>query len=147
MSKDKIEIKHTPAILIGTPGRIADHFSNNRFSLKNIKSLILDEFDKSLEDGFEVEMRDIINQLPHINKRVLTSATKTLKVPDFVRLNLPTTINYLQEKIASKILCLYLSFFLKFLLKKKEVKLKKQLATSKKLVTMEVHILLLLLQQ
>ncbi|MGY8966175.1 MAG: DEAD/DEAH box helicase, partial [Flavobacteriales bacterium] len=103
MSKDKIEIKHTPAILIGTPGRIADHFSNNRFSLKNIKSLILDEFDKSLEDGFEVEMRDIINQLPHINKRVLTSATKTLKVPDFVRLNLPTTINYLQEKIASKL--------------------------------------------
>ena len=68
MSKDKIEIKHTPAILIGTPGRIADHFSNNRFSLKNIKSLILDEFDKSLEDGFEVEMRDIIIQLPHINK-------------------------------------------------------------------------------
>jgi superfamily II DNA/RNA helicase len=103
MSKDKIEIKHTPAILIGTPGRIADHFSNNRFSLKNIKSLILDEFDKSLEDGFEVEMRNIINQLPHINKRVLTSATKTLKVPDFVRLNLPTTINYLQEKIASKL--------------------------------------------
>src|SRR5690606_7800488 len=27
MSKDIIELKHTPAILIGTPGRIADHFS------------------------------------------------------------------------------------------------------------------------
>ena len=103
MSKDKIEIKHIPAILIGTPGRIADHFSNDRFSLKNIKSLILDEFDKSLEDGFEIEMRDIINQLPHINKRVLTSATKTLKIPDFVRLNLPTTVNYLQEKVRSKL--------------------------------------------
>src|SRR5690606_5144115 len=31
MSKDKIEIKHTPAILIGTPGRILDHFDANRF--------------------------------------------------------------------------------------------------------------------
>ena len=53
MSKDKIEIKHVPAILIGTPGRILDHFSNDRFSKASIKTLILDEFDKSLEDGFE----------------------------------------------------------------------------------------------
>ena len=62
MSKDKIELKHVPAILIGTPGRIADHFRNDRFSKKNIKTLILDEFDKSLEVGFEQEMREIINQ-------------------------------------------------------------------------------------
>ena len=56
MSKDKIEIKHVPAILIGTPGRIADHFGNERFSKTSIKTLVLDEFDKSLEDGFESEM-------------------------------------------------------------------------------------------
>ena len=103
MSKDKMEIKHVPSILIGTPGRIADHFGNERFSKKNIKTLILDEFDKSLEDGFELEMREIINQLPHINKRVLTSATQSVKIPDFVRLDQPTTINYLREKIFSKL--------------------------------------------
>ena len=103
MSKDKIEIKHEPAILIGTPGRIADHFSNDRFSKKSIKALILDEFDKSLEDGFESEMRGIINQLPHINKRVLTSATQSVKIPDFVRLDQPKTINYLQENVVSKL--------------------------------------------
>ena len=103
MSKDKIEIKHLPAILIGTPGRIADHFSNDRFSKKSIKALILDEFDKSLEDGFESEMRGIINQLPHINKRVLTSATQSVEIPDFVRLDQPKTINYLQENVVSKL--------------------------------------------
>jgi len=103
MSKDKIEIKHVPAILIGTPGRIADHFSNDRFSKKRIKSLILDEFDKSLEDGFELEMKEIINQLPHINKRVLTSATQSVEVPSFVRLDKPTTVNYLNEKVVSKL--------------------------------------------
>lgn len=103
MSKDKIEIKHVPAILIGTPGRIADHFSNDRFSKKNIKTLILDEFDKSLEVGFEQEMREIISQLPHINKRVLTSATQSLEIPGFVRLNNPTTISYLNEKSVSKL--------------------------------------------
>jgi len=100
MSKDKIEIKHTPAILIGTPGRIADHFSNDRFSKESIKTLVLDEFDKSLEVGFEYEMRGIINELPNINKRILTSATYGLEIPNFVRLDKPTTINYLEEAVS-----------------------------------------------
>ncbi len=95
MSKDKIELKHLPAILIGTPGRIADHFSNNRFSKDSIKTLILDEFDKSLEVGFEYDMRGIISQLSGLNKRILTSATQGVKVPDFVGLTNPIKINYL----------------------------------------------------
>lgn len=103
MSKDKIEIKHVPAILIGTPGRIADHFSNDRFSKTAIKMLILDEFDKSLEVGFESEMRYIINQLPYLNKRVLTSATQGVKTPGFVRLDKPTTVNFLKESTVSKL--------------------------------------------
>lgn len=103
MSKDKIEIKHNPAILIGTPGRILDHFDSDRFSKTSIKTLILDEFDKSLEDGFEEEMKGIIMQLPSINKRILTSATQAVKVPGFVRLDKPTIINYLKEKKGSKL--------------------------------------------
>ena len=100
MSKDKIELKHTPAILIGTPGRVADHFSNDRFSKNNIKTIILDEFDKSLEIGFEYEMRGIINELPSINKRILTSATQGVEIPDFVRLDSPETINYLGKSVS-----------------------------------------------
>ena len=103
MSKDKIEIKHNPAILIGTPGRILDHFDSDRFSKTSIKTLILDEFDKSLEDGFEEEMKGIITQLPSINKRILTSATQAVKVPGFVRLDKPTIVNYLKEKKGSKL--------------------------------------------
>src|SRR5690606_20151333 len=103
MSKDKIEIKHTPAILIGTPGRILDHFTADRFSKASIKTLILDEFDKSLEDGFEEEMKAIISQIPSINKRILTSATQSVSVPGFVRLDKPYIINYLKEKRASQL--------------------------------------------
>lgn len=100
MSKDKIELKHVPAILIGTPGRISDHFSNDRFSKKYIKTIILDEFDKSLEVGFEYEMRGIINELPSISKRVLTSATQGVEIPDFVRLDKPETVNYLGTSVS-----------------------------------------------
>ena len=98
MAKDKLELKHTPAILIGTPGRIADHFDNERFSTKFIKTLVLDEFDKSLQVGFEEEMKYIIGMLPSINKRILTSATQGVKVPTFVRLDKPIILDYLKEE-------------------------------------------------
>ena len=102
MSKDKIELKHIPTILIGTPGRISDHFANDRFSKDYIKTLILDEFDKSLEVGFEYEMRNIINQLITLDKRILTSATQGVEIPEFVGLRKPNTVNYLKA-VTSKL--------------------------------------------
>jgi len=103
MSKDKIEIKHNPAILVGTPGRILDHFESDRFSKSTIKTLILDEFDKSLEIGFEEEMSAILSLLPSLNKRVLTSATQGVTIPNFVKLTNPNTINYLDGKVSKRL--------------------------------------------
>lgn len=100
MAKDKIELKHIPAILIGTPGRISDHFDNDRFSKSFIKTLVLDEFDKMLEIGFENEMSNIIETMPSVNKRILTSATQGITIPKFVRLDNPTTINYLKDGLS-----------------------------------------------
>jgi len=99
-SKDKIEIKHRPAILIGTPGRVADHIRRERFSLSYIKTLVLDEFDKSLEIGFESEMREILDSLYSLNKKVLTSATQGVEVPGFVELESPTEVNYLEGGVS-----------------------------------------------
>lgn len=98
-SKDKIELAHPPAILIGTPGRIADHLRRETFSTEKLQSLVLDEFDKSLEVGFEAEMKQIIEDLPNLNKRILTSATQEIEVPDFVGLKNELVINYLGDKI------------------------------------------------
>lgn len=96
-SKDKTEIKHRPAILIGTPGRIADHLRRENFSSEFISTLVLDEFDKSLEIGFEVEMKEILNLLPNVQKKILTSATQEVEIPKFVGLNNPTIIDYLDQ--------------------------------------------------
>ncbi len=103
MSKDKIEIKHNPTILIGTPGRILDHFDSDRFSRESIKTLVLDEFDKSLEIGFEEEMAGILSELPNIKKRILTSATQGVEIPGFVKLDQPVLIDYLEEEVGSKL--------------------------------------------
>lgn len=102
-SKDKIELKHTPAILIGTPGRILDHFDDDRFSKASIYTLVLDEYDKSLEIGFETEMSEIISELSGVSKRILTSATQGVGVPKFVKLNKPTILDFLSEKSDPKL--------------------------------------------
>ncbi len=85
-SEDKIDLKHKPAILIGTPGRIADHLRKESFSTNDIKTLVLDEFDKSLEVGFEAEMKEIVFALPKVRKKILTSATNKKEIPGFIQL-------------------------------------------------------------
>ena len=102
-SKDKIELKHIPAVLVGTPGRILDHFDDDRFSKASINTLVLDEFDKSLEIGFEDEMSEILIALPNVQKRILTSATQGIGIPKFVKLDNPTLLDYLSEKIDPKL--------------------------------------------
>jgi superfamily II DNA/RNA helicase len=96
-SKDKAEIKHRPAILIGTPGRIADHLRRENFSSEFVTTLVLDEFDKSLEIGFEVEMKEILALLPKVQKKILTSATQEVEIPKFVGLSNPIIIDYLDK--------------------------------------------------
>ena len=98
-AKDKIDLKHRPAILIGTPGRIADHFRRESFEVSSIKTLILDEFDKSLEIGFEAEMKEVVRRLPNIKKRILTSATQGVQIPEFVGLKNAKKIDYLEEGV------------------------------------------------
>ncbi|HHG83494.1 MAG TPA: DEAD/DEAH box helicase [Bacteroidetes bacterium] len=99
-SKDKIEIKHRPAILIGTPGRVADHLRRGTFSAMEIETLVLDEFDKSLEVGFEEEMREITEALPMLKQRILTSATQEVDIPDFVGLSEVVCIDYLADGVS-----------------------------------------------
>ncbi|MGE5317902.1 MAG: DEAD/DEAH box helicase [Chloroflexota bacterium] len=83
-----------PSILIGTPGRIADHIRRETFETRTIKTVVLDEFDKSLELGFADEMRTILKSCSFIITRILTSATKIAEIPDFVNLVNPVEINF-----------------------------------------------------
>ena len=53
-----------PSIIIGTPGRMNDHLSKQNFDASTVKTLVIDEFDKCLEFGFQEEMATVISQLP-----------------------------------------------------------------------------------
>jgi superfamily II DNA/RNA helicase len=94
----KIELNNLsqpPAVLIGTPGRIAHHLRRESFSTDTVHTLILDEFDKALEFGFQEDMAYIIRQLPSLKKRMLTSATRMDDIPAFTGITKPETLDYL----------------------------------------------------
>ncbi|BEG98489.1 DEAD/DEAH box helicase [Bacteroides sedimenti] len=87
-----------PAIIIGTPGRINDHLNKGNFLPDTIHTLVIDEFDKSLEYGFHDEMAEIISQLPNLKKRMLLSATDAEEIPEFTGLNETIKLNFLVEE-------------------------------------------------
>lgn len=91
-------LSNPPAVLIGTPGRIADHIDRGTFKTAEIKTLILDEFDKSLQLGFHEQMSFIIGQLGKINKRVLVSATSDIEIPKYTRVVNPVVLDFIPEE-------------------------------------------------
>ena len=91
-----------PALLVGTPGRIADHIRRGNITLHSIETLVMDEFDKSLELGFKEEISFILSSLPSLKKRILTSATESLEVPSFAGLKDAKKINFLSDEIVSE---------------------------------------------
>ncbi len=97
-------LKEAPALIVGTPGRLADHIRRNNIQTGAIKTLVLDEFDKSLELGFQDEMAFIIGSLRSLNKRILTSATAATEIPEFVGLKSVQTLDYLSGKKTERLL-------------------------------------------
>lgn len=96
-----IEIKNLsqpPALLIGTPGRIADHLSRDTFSTDKVRTVVLDEFDKSLSQGFEEEMEFILGNVPNLKKRILVSATVGIEIPAFAGIKDLQTLDFISEK-------------------------------------------------
>jgi superfamily II DNA/RNA helicase len=87
-----------PVVVVGTPGRLADHIRRKNIDTAHITTMVLDEFDKSLELGFHAEMEEIINALPQIQKRILTSATEAVAIPEFVGMHQSVALNFLTEE-------------------------------------------------
>lgn len=83
-----------PQLIFATPGRINDHLDKNNFESSEIQLLVIDEFDKCLELGFQEEMQQTIAKLPFVKRRILLSATDSDIIPDFVNLNRVTRLDY-----------------------------------------------------
>jgi superfamily II DNA/RNA helicase len=73
-----------PTFIVGTPGRLKDHMERGNIHPAAITRLVLDEYDKSLELGFEEDMKAIVKQLSGLKQRLLTSATHAVPVAKYL---------------------------------------------------------------
>lgn len=96
VNDEKLSLLNTPSIIISTPGRLLDHANRGNINLNNVRQLVLDEFDKCLELGFEEEMRKLLKKMPNLSRKILTSATILREIPPFVTLKNNVEINFLK---------------------------------------------------
>ena len=97
VADEKNSLQNVPSIIVGTPGRLLDHANRGNIDLTNVRQLILDEFDKCLELGFEEEMHKLLKKMPNLSRKILTSATILKDFPDFVNLTDYVTLDFLEN--------------------------------------------------
>ncbi|HNF71106.1 MAG TPA: DEAD/DEAH box helicase, partial [Chitinophagaceae bacterium] len=91
---EEINLVEAPVVIIGTAGRLADHIRRGTIQTSGIHSLVLDEYDKLLELGFEDEMKEIVDALPSLQFKMLTSATSLHTFPEFLQFNQPFLLDH-----------------------------------------------------
>ena len=75
MFKQNQQLRARPRIIVGTPGRINDHLSQGSLRLNAVDFLVLDETDRMLDMGFEVQIDKIVKHLSKRRQTLLFSAT------------------------------------------------------------------------
>ncbi len=95
-------LKVVPDIIVATPGRLLDHAVRRNIDLLPVRILVLDEFDKSLELGFEEEMEKLTKRMKNVSRFILTSATNADVLPEFLNLTNPVTLNFVGENVSLK---------------------------------------------
>ncbi|MEZ4704875.1 MAG: DEAD/DEAH box helicase [Bdellovibrionota bacterium] len=111
MYKQFDQLKKTPQVIVGTPGRIIDHLERGSLSLNQVGFLVLDEMDRMLEMGFSIQLDHILEYLTSERQTLMFSATlpkQILKMTeqymvDPVRISLGS-VNAPVEKIDQKTL-------------------------------------------
>lgn len=97
MDEHRMMSRVNPQVIISTPGRMNDHLSKANFDASTVTTLVIDEFDKCLELGFQDEMKTVISQLPALKRRYLLSATDAESIPEFVSDKDFLKLNFLSE--------------------------------------------------
>lgn len=87
MADEINSLQPLPDIIVATPGRFLDHLQRGNISVGCLPMFVLDEYDKSLQLGFEGEMKRIASRVNVREKVTLTSATMLPSLPEYLRIS------------------------------------------------------------
>lgn len=85
---------NSPVVVFATPGRLIDHLDKGNLNAEHVRLIVIDEFDKCLEAGFEEQMQEVVSRMPQRAKRWLLSATDSIKIPNFVSIGNAQRIDF-----------------------------------------------------
>lgn len=79
-----------PEIVVATPGRLVDHLADpgTKELFFGVQTLVLDEADRLLDQGFKQDLEDIIYYLPKQRQTMLFSATFSPAIKDIAQKSL-----------------------------------------------------------
>ncbi len=88
-------LQRRPQFVIGTPGRLKDHFERRTLRLNDVQNLVIDEADRLVDMGFIRDIRLLVGKLPIDRQTLFFSATMAPEVQDMVQtfLRSPQTIS------------------------------------------------------
>lgn len=98
MKVEQDSLRDAPALLIATPGRLADHIDRDSFDPSTVRLVVLDEFDKSLQLGFHDQVKVFFKALNGKQQHILTSATKMDVLPEFLPFRKTEVLDFTPEE-------------------------------------------------
>jgi len=103
LTQQVISLEKGADIIVGTPGRLLDHFSRETIHLGEIKTLILDEADRMLDMGFADDILKLVSNLPKQRQSLLFSATYPDNIDKLTKVILKNPIEIKIESEKEKI--------------------------------------------
>lgn len=79
-----------PDVIFATPGRLLDHLSKGNIDGSAVRYVIMDEYDKCAELGFQKDILEIFSLLPSHIRRIITSATDSENIPKYLNASFRT---------------------------------------------------------
>ena len=103
LTKQVASLEKGADIIVGTPGRLLDHFSRETIHLGQIKTLILDEADRMLDMGFADDILKLVSNLPKDRQSLLFSATYPENIDKLTKVILKNPIEVKIESQEDKV--------------------------------------------
>lgn len=69
------KLKKKPHLVVGSPGRIGEMISKGKLKMQHVRSIVIDEADRLLNEESLLAIRAIIQAAPHTRQLVFASAT------------------------------------------------------------------------